>query len=198
MKLMTLLLTVTAAACFVLPASVGAQTEESASMQAEDGPSHPNGSLGFHTVTAPLGVRWWLGGQKIAVDLGFGFQSTPAPSYDEESLTGWAVEVGVPIVLKSWDKVHVLVRPGFLYESQEVQMTSPPAPFATDDATSFTIAGEIEAEVFIVDNFSVSASHGIGFYSFSPAGGGDSETSLGTLGNNFSHIGFHVYFLGGS
>ncbi len=197
-KLMTFLFTVTAAACFALPASVDAQTEASTSMLTGEGPSHPNGGLGFHSITAPLGVRWWLGEQKFGVDLGIGFQSNPAPSYDGESLTGWAVELGMPIVLKSWDKVHVLVRPGFLYESEEVQMSSPPEPFATDDATTLTIEGEIEAEVFIVDSFSVSASHGIGFYSFSPAGGGDSETSFGTLGNNFSHIGFHVYFLGGS
>ena len=197
MKLMTFLITVTAA-CIVLPASVGAQTEGSTSMQLEEGPSHPNGGLGFHTTIAPLGVRWWLGGQKIAVDFGFGFQSNPAPSYDEESLTGWAIELGVPIVVKSWDKVHVIARPGFLYESEEVEMSSPPDPFATDDETSFTILGELEAEVFIVDNFSVSASHGFGFFSFSPAGGGDAETSFSTLGNNFSHIGFHIYFLGGS
>jgi hypothetical protein len=63
--------------------------------------------------------------------------------------------------------------------------------------TSFSLTAEIEAEVFIVDNFSVSASHGIGFFSVDPAGGGDSSTSFGTLGNNFSHIGFHVYFFGG-
>jgi len=172
----------------VLPTSVLAQSESL--------PQHRSGSLGFHNIEAPVGTRWWFGSQRIGIDLGLGLSSTPAPSYDED-LMGFAVDVGVPIVLKSWDVVHVLFRPGFLYESDEQQTASPPDPFDSDDETSFTVTAEIEAEVFIVDNFSVSASHGIGFLSESPAGGGDSETSFGTLGNNFSHIGFHVYFLGG-
>jgi len=188
MRVMTSLFTIAAAVSCVLPLSVAAQAEEL--------PTHYNGGLGFHNVTAPLGGRWWLAGQKVGVDFGIGFQSTPAPSYDEK-LTGWAVEVGLPIVLKNWDKVHVLFRPGLLYESQEVEMTSPPTPFATDDETSVSLTAEIEAEIFIVNNFSVSASHGIGFFSVDPAGGGDSSTSIGTLGNNFTHIGFHVYFFGG-
>lgn len=188
MRLITSLFAMLAATSCVLPVAARAQSEEM--------PAHHDIGIGFHTVTAPLGVRWWFAGQKVGVDFGLGFDSDPAPSYDE-NLTGWAVEVGVPIVVKNWDKVHVLFRPGFIYESQEVQMTSPPDPFATDDETSFVVMAELEAEVFLVDNFSVSASHGIGFFSESPAGGGDSETSFGTLGNNFTHIGFHVYFLGG-
>jgi hypothetical protein len=178
----------TAFATCALPALVLADTEEL--------PAHYNGALGFHNVNAPLGGRWWFAGQKVGMDFGLGFQSTPAPSYDEK-LTGWTVEVGVPIVLKNWDKVHLLFRPGFQYESQEQQVTSPPDAFGSDDETTFSVTAEIEAEIFIVHNFSVSASQGIGFFSVSPAGGGDSVTSLGTLGNNFSHIGFHIYFFGG-
>jgi hypothetical protein len=176
----------------VLPTSGLAQTDAVQTV-----PAHRSGSIGFHSIEAPIGTRWWLGGQKIGIDLGLGLSSTPAPSYDEESLTGWAIDVGIPIVVKNWDMVHVLFRPGFLYESQEEQMSSPPDPFDSDSETSFTVTAELEAEVFIVHNFSVSASSGFGFVSESPAGGGDSETSFGTLGNNFSHIGFHVYFLGG-
>lgn len=176
------------AACCALPVSAFAQSNET--------PTHYHGSLGFHNVSAPLGGRWWFGGQKVGVDLGLGFSSTPADGYDE-SLTGWAIEMGVPIVLKNWDKLHLLFRPGLLFESDEVQMTNPPTPFATDDRTSISVTAEIEAEIFIVDNFSVSASHGIGFFSVDPAGGGDGSTSFGTLGNNFSHIGFHIYFFGG-
>jgi len=189
MRLITSFFAVAAAAACILPASVRAETTT-------EMPVHYNGGLGFHNVTAPLGGRWWLDGQKIGIDLGIGFGSTPAPSYDE-NLNSWALEVGVPIVLKNWDKVHVLFRPGFLYESQEVEMSNPPDPFATDDQKSFSLIAEIEAEIFIVDNFSVSASEGIGFFNVDPAGGGDSSSSFGTLGNNFSHIGFHVYFFGG-
>lgn len=176
------------AATLLLSGPTRAQTDEL--------PAHYNGAIGFHNVTAPLGGRLWFGGQKIGLDLGLGFQSTPAPSYDEK-LTGWAVEVGVPLVMKNWDKVHLLFRPGFLFESQEQQTSSPPDAFDSDSETTFSLTAEIEAEIFLVNNFSVSASHGIGFFSVSPAGGGDNVTSIGTLGNNFSHIGFHVYFFGG-
>jgi len=177
----------------IFPLSASAQTDETVTTE---GPVHRNIGLGFHNVEAPLGGRWWFGSQKIGLDFGLGLRSTPAPSYDED-LHGWAVDLGVPIVLKGWDKVHVLFRPGFFYDSQEVEMSDPPEPFATDDRTSIGLTAELEAEVFIVHNFSVSASHGIGFFNVDPAGGGDSQSSWSTLGNNFSHIGFHVYFLGG-
>jgi len=188
-RTVTSLFAIAAATCCALPLPALAQSDEA--------PVHYNGGLGFHNTTAPLGGRWWFNGQKVGVDFGVGFNSTPADQYDE-NLSGWALELGVPFLMKSWDKVHLLLRPGLLYESQEVAVTSPPDPFGTDDRTSFSLTAEVEAEIFIVDNFSVSASHGIGFFSVSPAGGGDSVTSIGTLGNNFSHIGFHVYFFGGS
>lgn len=188
MRIRTALLVSVLAAASALPAMVQAQDD--------DMPSHYNGSLGFHNVTAPLGGRWWFGGQKVGLDFGLGFGSDPAPSYDED-LMSWAIELGVPIVMKNWERVHLLFRPGFLYESQEVETSDPPDPFDSDDTTSFSLTAEIEAEIFLVSNFSVSASHGIGFFSVDPAGGGDSSTSFGTLGNNFSHIGFHVYFFGG-
>ena len=109
----------------------------------------------------------------------------------------WSVDVGVPIVAKSWSKVHVLFRPGFTYTSQEVVVTTPPTAFNTDDATQFDINAEIEAEVFLVENFSVSASHGVKYTSINPVGPGDNITSFESIGNNFTNVGFHVYFFGG-
>jgi hypothetical protein len=167
------------------------------SARSQDEPQHPNGSVGFHTTDAPLGGRWWFGSQKVGIDFGLGLSSTPAPSYDDESLMGFAVDVGVPLVLKNWDRFHLLFRPGLIYQSQEVQTETPPDPFDSDDATTIGLTLEIEGEVFIVDNFSVSASTGLGFFSVDPAGPGDSRTNWSTLGNNFTNIGFHVYFFGG-
>ena len=183
----TLLCILTVSAC-LLPEVVRAQSD--------DVPEHYSGSLGFHNTTAPLGGRYWFGGQKVGLDFGLGFSSEPAPLDSDESLKSWAIEAGVPFVLKNWDKVHLLGRPGVMFESQEVQTSGPTEPFDTDSETNLSVTFEIEAEIFIVNNFSVSASEGIGFFQFSPAGDGDSTTSFGTLGNNFSHIGFHVYFFG--
>lgn len=47
--------------------------------------------------------------------------------------------------------------------------------------------------MFLVDIVSVSAAHGLRFRRFTPAFGGDSESSFGTRGNNFTTIGFHLY-----
>jgi hypothetical protein len=189
----TLSLVAALAVFLAAPLSVGAQTHITVS---DDGPTHYNGSLGFHSIDAPLGGRYWFANQKIGVDVGFGLRSDPAPAYDEH-LTGWDLELGVPFLLKSWDRVHLLARPGFLYDNQEVVMSDPPEPFATDSRTTVALSAELEAEVFIVNNFSVSASHGIRYVRTDPAGGGDSDSSWSTTGADFSHIGFHYYFFGG-
>jgi len=159
--------------------------------------NHRSGGLGFHSTLAPVGFRWWLGGQKIALDAGFGYSSVQAPSYSDEKLNTWDLDIGVPILMKSWDRVHLLFRPGYLYESEQVQATTPPAAFDTEDRTTSIITAELEAEVFLAENFSVSASHGVGFTTVNPPGSGDNITSFTTIGNNFTQVGFHVYFLGG-
>jgi len=154
-------------------------------------PTHPSGALGFHRTEAPIGIRWWLSGQKIALDAGVGFGS-----HDEggTSLSNWALDIGLPIAVKSWDKVHFMVRPGILYLSQEELV--PPGPATTDTGTDLIVSGELEAEVFLVENVSISASHGIAIDNVNPAGGGASHTDWSTFGENFTQIGFHVYLFG--
>jgi hypothetical protein len=161
---------------------------------------HRNGALGFHNEAAPIGVRWWTAGQKVGIDLGFGFGSDQAPLYSDEKVSNWAIEAGIPFVLHSWSRAHFIVRPGLVYTSQQVLAagaTGPPVAFDTENATTMSITGELEAEVFLVDNVSISASHGIAFNSFNPAGPGDTISSFTTFGNNFTTIGFHVYLFGG-
>ncbi|HET9328877.1 MAG TPA: hypothetical protein VFQ05_19090 [Candidatus Eisenbacteria bacterium] len=172
------------ALAFMLAASVAAAQ-----------PTHPNIGLGFHRVAAPIGVRWWLSGQKIAIDFGIGFGSEEDVVSDED-LSFSAFDIGLPIMLKSWDRVHFMVRPGILYESQEVVTDGPPPPIDTDNVTTLSILGELEVEVFLADNVSFSAAHGLGIINTDFPGGG-SETSFGTIGSNFTNIGFHVYLFGG-
>jgi hypothetical protein len=159
---------------------------------------HRNGGLGFHNVEAPVGVRWWLAGQKIGFDLGFGYSTSSAEpaGFPDEQLSDWAFDLGVPFVIHSWSHAHVLLRPGILYVSEE-EVVGPGPGFDTDSETTLTVAAEIEAEVFLVDNFSVSASTGIGFVNFDPVAG-DNQTSFTTIGRNFTTVGFHVYFFGSS
>ena len=148
------------------------------------GPTHNSGGLGFHSSDAPIGIRWWLNGQKIALDAGVGFGSTDTGT---ETLSNWQLDFGVPICLKTWDKVHFMVRPGILYESQDV-IVGP----GTDTDSDLIILGELEAEYFIADNLSISASHGIGIDNNNPPVG-SSTTNWTTFGNNFTEVGFHVY-----
>jgi len=162
-------------------------------------PSHKNIGVGFHNVEAPLGLRWWFNGQKVGLDLGLGFSNTPSGIDPDEKVTGFAFDIGVPFVFHSWDRAHVLLRPGILYQSQEVGFLSgAPPTFDTRTETNLGITGEIEGEVFLVDNVSFSASTGIAFNTFDPdTPGSDSQSSFSTIGNNFTQIGFHLYFLGG-
>ena len=159
---------------------------------------HARGALGFHNSSAPIGGRWWMSGEKVGIDAGIGFGSSQAPGYPDEKVTNFTLDVGVPFVLKSWSRAHLILRPGLTYGSQQVVTTALPVAFDTDNATSLGISGEFEAEVFLVDNVSVSASHGIRFDSLNPPGAGDNITSFSTFGNNFTEVGFHIYFFGGS
>jgi len=157
---------------------------------------HPNGAIGFHNVEAPVGVRWWLSGQKVGIDFGLGFSSRSAEpeGFPDEQLSSWAIDAGVPFVWHSWHHAHMLFRPGILYESEQVVAPAAP-PFDTADQTRLTASLEIEGEIYLVDNFSVSASTGIGFVNFDPAGG-DNQTTFTTIGRNFTTVGFHLYFFG--
>jgi hypothetical protein len=157
-------------------------------------PMHYSGGLGFHRSEAPIGLRWWFSGQKIAIDAGVGFGSEE--DANGETLSNWAIDVGLPIALKTWDRVHFLVRPGILYQSQEF-FDPTPVP-DTDTGTALTILGELEAEVFLAENMSVSASHGIGIVNIDPPFGGNSTSDWSTFGANFTEVGFHVYLFGPS
>jgi hypothetical protein len=160
---------------------------------------HRSIGLGFHDLDAPVGVRWWLAGQKVGIDLGVGFSSANAAAvgYPDDNTSSLAFSAGIPIVVKSWERVHVLFRPGFFYHKEEFVVSDATLlePFATEDIKTMRISGELEAEVFLMNNLSVSASHGIAYESVD-FGGPDKQTGFGTLGSNFTDIGFHMYLFG--
>jgi len=166
----------------------------SARADEEPGAVHKSGSIGFHQAAAPLGVRWWLAGQKAAIDLGVGFSSDPSLLYPNKHLRTLAISGGIPICVQSWSRMHVLIRPGVLYQTQQLDAgAGPPAAFTTESEKTLTISGEIEAEAFLLENFSVSASTGIAYESFDPGFGDPKEKSFRTVGGNFTTVGFHAY-----
>ena len=184
---------------------------------ADDLTPHYKIGLGFHNAGplldpggghpappgAPIGVRWWIPDSRIGFDVGFGFQTHTAELNRDENETGWAIDLGLPVVAKSWDRVHVLVRPGFTYGSQQEGYKDIDDRFDTANITEWGITGEAEAEVFLADNFSVSAAEGVAFGKVTVPGdvsgsGRDEDfTVFGTIGSDFTTIGFHVYLWGG-
>lgn len=155
---------------------------------------HNSIGLGFHSSSAPIGLRYWMSGQKMAIDAGIGFSSRDA---GEESLKDFTIEAGLPIVVRSWDRVHFMFRPGIGFTSEDVLVVEN-GETDTDSATTLRILAELEGEVFLVENVSLSASHGLAIENVSPPGDGDSSTNFGLFGNNFTEVGFHVYLFGAS
>jgi hypothetical protein len=151
------------------------------------------GGLGFHNAIAPLGIRWWMS-DKWAIDAAIGVGSTENTAVDE-NMSNWALDLGIPICLKKFDKVHFSVRPGLLYTSQEVVVPPPGPPVNTDNNTTMSIGAELEAEVFLAENFSVSAAQGFAVTNNDPAVG-SSSSNWGTTGRDFTSVGFHVYLFG--
>jgi hypothetical protein len=167
------------------------------------------GGLGFranaiHTpnaselrLDAPVGVRWWLGPQKVGVDLGVGYASHHDDLADKNT-SDWSLDVGIPIALKSWERVRVIARPGINYTSQEDYVPGSTAGTTEKITDKFTtVTGEVEAEVFLLENVSLSASEGIGWVSYDPGESGEKTTTdFTTFGRNFTSVGFHVYLWG--
>ncbi len=181
----------------VLAVLATAITFSSAAAETMSGDSQMNrGGLGFHTGDAPIGIRWWLS-DRAGLDLAVGFQSIKNPGFEDETVTlnTFATEVGVPLAVKKWERATFIFRPGFEYLSTDqndaIDALGNPIKYKLN---VWAVTGELEAEVFLVPNVSVSATHGVAYESAKPdLAGATKETRFQTFGNNFTTIGFHVY-----
>ena len=167
-----------------------------ASAHAQD----PMGGLGFRSSGgASVGLRQWFSGQ-IGVDAGIGFASLNAEvnGTKVQENTGFAFDLGLPISLKSWDKVNFIFRPGFGYETTTVKAPNDPTPPNENKLTAYTVSGELEVEWMIAEKVSISAAHGIAYNSLTVEDN-DSPvneqkiTGFNTTGSNFTQLGFHIY-----
>ena len=165
----------------------------------------PMGGLGFRTGSGfpaipatpvdpspTIGVRHWVNSQ-VGLDLGVGFNQVklePGP----RTFTGYVFDIGLPFALKAAsDKVNLILRPGFQWGSME-DKDEEFVPASTVKFTSMAVSGEVEVEWMVADKLSLSASHGISWHKLEDDGSPKSTiTSLGTFGNNFTTLGFHVY-----
>jgi hypothetical protein len=147
------------------------------------------GGVGFHTTDAPIGVRHWFT-DMVAGDLGVGFTTTKHEVTVTNKTTNVTVDAGVPICVKKLDKLHFIVRPGVLYANTKDEPPTGPSIKTTE----FDVTGEVEAEYWLTDKLSISASEGVAFGSASDDQTPKTkDTIFTTTGNNFTTLGFHVY-----
>ena len=136
--------------------------------------------LGFINNEAPVGGIYWLNA-KVGINAGFGFESIDATP---DALTNFAFDFGVPfVVYNTSDRVNFYLRPGLLFQSMDQGGGSD---------TQMDLTASLMFEVFVTDDFSVSAAHGFGVSIYSPDQG-DSMTNFGTFGDNWTNFGFYYY-----
>lgn len=159
-------------------------------------------ALGFHTYSAPVGIRTWLS-PKAGLDVGVGFTTASYKSdvagSSSYSGSGFTLDVGVPYVLKSWDKVKFIGRPGLMIGSSSQDSGTPNT--SQDKTSGWAISGELEVELMVADNVSISMSHGLAYSSESQTPSVPNGTSavkyttsgIDTFGAGWTSVGFHVY-----
>lgn len=143
-------------------------------------------ALGFSNTDAPVGVRYFTS-DKLAVDLGLGFESMDVPSEgDTETASNFFVEGGVTYVLYDYMDSFFFLRPALMYASYD-ELTS-----AIE--SSFRVALNLGAEVRLAERFGLTFQHGLAFQSDSPQGDGDSMTTITTFGQNVTQAGVWFTF----
>ncbi len=143
--------------------------------------------LGYFRPEAPVGGRAWLS-EKIAVDLGVGFDITSPDGGDSQS--GFIVDAGVPIVAAESGNAKFYVRPGVSFASTPEPTTAEP----DNKVTQFWVSGTFGVEYFFTDRFSIQAGHGLVFKSVDPDDAGGKYTQIVSEDFGLSSIGFHFYF----
>jgi hypothetical protein len=149
--------------------------------------------LGFNSTDTPLGIRYWFS-PKLGLDVGVGINVDDNAGGTGESATNWAFSAGIPItMLKAGDRVNMHFLPWVQYSSFD--LGEDPGTGESLTGTVFTLVAGLEFEVFVTNDFSVSALQGV---EFDIAGGDyESETDISTIGNNLTEFGVHYYLPGG-
>jgi hypothetical protein len=150
--------------------------------------------LGYFNSNAPVGARYWFA-KNAGVDLGLGFESVDLGS---KKANNFYVEAGLPYVIFNKDKANFMIRPGLVYGSLDAR---PYGINSTKKWTKVNISLMPVAEIFLTDNFSLEAGHGLEVemisYPTDAAFGalsGESRTNFRSLAASATQIGFHFYF----
>ena len=194
----TMLATALMLAVAAVPASAASAPADSTGKDAMGGlgfraPFIPPSTYLVESQAAPtIGFRQWFN-KRFGFDVAVGYYQAeikPLP----EKFTGYAVDAGLPISIKRpSQKVNLILRPGFVWgQLEDVDETPPPITIEWD-LLGTTL--DLEVEWMVADHLSLSASHGVGYFRLRDNGSPKTtRTWVGTLGSNFTELGFHVYF----
>lgn len=182
---------------------------------AQDAVSDHVGMIGFgyFTADAPVGVRYWMS-PTLGFDVGIGFKmenqqfidddGDPTTPDTDESTLDFAFEAGVLVPLASDENMILFVRPGIGFASEDMVVTDgTTGEESFEGETTFSISGMIGVELFMTKlgfpNLSLAGGHGVKFETVSPAGDGDSMTTISSALAEVdlvssSSLGFHFYF----
>src|ERR1044072_2603008 len=187
-------------AVLFLVAATAAAT--SSSFAADDNAQGSKGGIGFRSGNAPIGVRWWVIPQ-LGIDLAGGYTSENINYLNtldqpaDETFNSYTVDLGVPLAMKSWESVKLVMRPGFeMTQRDDIDTFLAEASFVNPNKrkiTEYSVTAEAELEVLVAKKPSISGSHGSGFTSSKQQDAKRADTSFGTFGSNFTTLGFHVY-----
>lgn len=143
--------------------------------------------LGYYLSDAPVGVRYWVT-PKVGLDVGVGFEMKDLGA---KSATSYWFDLGIPYIVVGTERANLFVRVGAVIGILDDRVYGTGLQDKTWTDVNVSLAPG--AEVFVGENFSLEASHGIGVEFKSPPTG-DSLTNVKTFGNGISSLGFHFYF----
>jgi hypothetical protein len=163
--------------------------------------------LGYRQTNTPIGARWWIT-PRVGADIGFGLdaskESAEVDTNDDgipdvritDTLAEWTLNMGAPWAAWSNDYVRVLLRPGFEYHTED-DFDSFLATGGRVKLNSYAVTGEVEVELNVWKDLTISASHGVEFRSNKlDVPGAESFWTAGTTGTDFFRLGFFVYLWG--
>jgi hypothetical protein len=146
--------------------------------------------LGFTSLDAPVGLRYWFT-PRMGVDLGFGYHSF-GDFGGGDRLNNYTVAAALPInIHRVGDRVSFNFLPGVAYSKlEDVSSSYYPGKF-------IDISARLEFEVFVTQDLSVSAAHGVMVSIINPDDSTlDNVTDFNTTGSNLTEFGVHYYLPG--
>ncbi len=167
---------------------------------------------GFNSSQAPIGARYWFS-NTLGADLGIGFEAVRFPkgkntaekAAEKEGANSFWIEAGIPFVVYPTEKANLMIHLSGLLGFEDDNRYEYHLPHLGDTIT-YTITGHTSTrfsirltptvELWLTDNFSLQAGHGVEFQIVNPYKETkvDASYRFGTFAAPITEFGFHFYF----